>query len=177
MTEINSFLADILPKARSFASQSGLNYHDCEDVLSSSTLSFWKRVTTGALDFGNNAKSYFFQQVRWKMIDKMRENASRSRHFSQIGEENDMDSLIAEQEEVSDKIEILKKAFQSIKRAKKERKDSQLERDCDIFSMTVFDGKSAEETAELVQTSKEVVYLARHRIGQKLKKILKTNGI
>lgn len=183
LDQAHSFLSEILPAVRNFvAQQSGLSHHDQEDVISLVVEDFLKKCERGKINLELNVTSYFYQLIRWRVTDKIRENTRRANTYSTIGAENDLDTLPRPKKfDKKTRIEILREALIKVYKDKKARKGTCSDRDCEIYSLTVFGGKSADEISEKLNTAKGIVFLARHRVGrkvqEKIKQMLKTDGL
>jgi len=172
MFNLDSFVKENLPLVKSFAENHNFSHHDAEDLAANVMIDFVKKHQSGRIDPAQNTKAYLYQLARWRITDKARENIRASKSFQQIGEENDLDSLPAPSRS-KEKIEIVKLALKSVYKDKKSRKNKCSDRDCEIFRLTVLEGIPAEEVAETLQTTKPTVYLARHRVGNQIKNLIK----
>lgn len=174
MFDLNSFAADNLPFIKKYAECFNLSHHDAEDLASTVMLDFVKKYENGRVDIANNPRAYLSKLARWRITDRARENIRASKTFQEIGENNDLDSLPKEtKSREREQIEIIKLALKSVYKDKKARKNKCSDRDCEIFRLTVLEEISAEEVAKTLKTTKPTVYLARHRVGNQIKNLIK----
>lgn len=171
MFNLTSFLSESLQNVKNMAKSSDLSEHDSEDVAALVVADFYKKYQQGRINVENNPQGFLAKLARWRITDKARRNIKKSQIFSQIGEENNLDELSEKTDDSQTKhrLKIIKSALKLVYKNKKERKSQCSDRDCEIFRQTIFESKSAEEIADSLKTTKQVVYLARHRVGAKIK--------
>lgn len=174
MFNLDSFLVENLQFVKKYAEAFNISSHDAEDIASSVILDFIKKYETGKVDVTDNPKAYLSVLTRWRITDCARRNIKNSKIFNTIGEDNDLDALMSEKEPRKNYRKILKTALKTVYENKKARKDKCSDRDCEIFKLAVFDEKPAQEIADLFNTTKPTVYLARHRVGKQIKKLIQT---
>ena len=174
MFNLDSFAAENIIFIRRYAEAFGLSQHDAEDVASTVILDFIKKYQQGRVNVTDNPKAYLSVLARWRITDCARRNIKSAATFNTIGEDNDLDSLMSEEERPKNYKKILKTALNTVYKNKKARKDKCSDRDCEIFKLAVFDEKPAQEIADLFKTTKPTVYLARHRVGKQIKKLIQT---
>lgn len=176
MFNLDSFLEKNLPILKGLARHYNFSVHDAEDLAANVLLDFVKKYRAGRIDTSKNPTGYLNNLARWRITDKAREHIRAAKNFSQIGENNDLDELISAEKQ--DQSEILDLAFEEVKKIKHKRKHGFANRDCEIFKAAVFEGLSAEEIAQKMNTTTSTVYLSKHRVGKMVIKIAKElNGI
>lgn len=174
MFNLDSFLAENLPSVKKYAETFNLSSHDAEDIASSVILDFIKKYEAGKVNVTDNPKAYLNVLTRWRITDCARKNIKNGQIFSQIGENNDLDELPDSKEPRKNYQKILKTALKIVYKDKQSRKNKCSDRDCEIFKLAVFEEKPAQEIADLFNTTKPTVYLARHRVGKQIKKLFQT---
>lgn len=177
MFNLNSFLSEGLKNVKNFAKTFDLSEHDSEDVAAMVVADFFKKYSSGQVDVESNPQAYLSKLARWRITDRARRNIRNKHLFHQIGEENNLDELIGEQKPTDSRLKTLQKALSQVikdKKSKREKNSEISNRDCEIFRQTMFEHRTAEELAANFKTTKAIVYLARHRVGKKVKELLQT---
>lgn len=175
MFNLDSFLKENSAIAKSYAENLGISKHDAEDVVQIVFSDFSSKFNEGKIDIEKNPRAYLFQLLRWRTTDKQRENNRRENIFIDVGENNDIESLSTPKSRLKTKWRnnILQLALLKVKKDKAFRGHKCSLRDCSVFGMTVFDHKTADEISDELKTTKATVYLARHRVGQRVKEAVK----
>ncbi len=164
---INSYISKHYRNIVGFAYTFGLQHADCLDVCQDIFAEFNKRFLRGEIGCFERVDSFLWQLVRWRVTDKFRRNTIRTKDISEIGMENNLDELPAEETKLGWKMDVVFAAFNEVKKDKAKRKGF-ADRDCEIFHMAVFGKKSAPEIAKLFETTIPTVHLAKHRVGKRV---------
>jgi len=118
--------------------------------------------------------AYWKNLENWRIIDKMRKNESREKLFNQVGDENNMDLLPMEKRKnfANEKRGELRRAVLNLKNNRCFRSRFFL-RDLDILLLAL-EGKNTEEIKKIKKIKdRGVIYVAKNRILDKLKKSIK----
>lgn len=155
----DNFLSPLLPLLESVTKSRGLTYPDSQDAIQETTLSLWKKFSSGKIDLSKNTKSYALQLINWRAKDILRARKRSAELFSLAGEENDLDTLPAPEKEKTRRypLEVLQYAKTRLSK-----------RDYLIF-IDHLRGKPVNETANKFGLDNAMVYMVRCRSLKKIK--------
>lgn len=155
----DNFLSPLLPLLESVTKSHGLTYPDSQDAIQETTLSLWKKFSSGKIDLSKNIKSYALQLINWRAKDILRAKKRSAELFSLAGEENDLDTLPAPEKEKTRRypLEVLQYAKTRLSK-----------RDYLIF-IDHLRGKPVKETANKFGLDNAMVYMVRCRSLKKIK--------
>lgn len=171
MFNLDSFVSDNYADIYKL-SLKNLQEHDAKDLTQSVFSDFCEKFYHEKMDSSLHPRAYLFKLAKWRIVDKLRENNKRQKVFLEIGETN-LESAAFSPEEKLDYKPFVRQTLDEVYKNKKSRKNKCSDRDCEIFRMAILEDKSTDEIAKILGTSKPTVYLARHRVGQQIKKLIK----
>jgi RNA polymerase sigma-70 factor (family 1) len=150
------------PQLLKFAEGYIFDRHECEDIVQTIFISFWEN--SGKMNLDLSIKAYFFQAVKNRCLNYLRDLQIRDRHNLIY-----IESLLRQEnyEELQDP-EIINQINAAI---------AQLpEQMAEIFKLKYFEGKKLKEIAVTNQITENTVKTQLQRAKDKLRKILIKNS-
>lgn len=174
MFNIESFIKEKYAQILSFVESSGMSRHDAEDATQDIFVSLNSKYNAGAIDPNKCLSAYLYQLTRWRIIDKFRRIKTLTKDIIEIGDDNNLDELAAQNIDNEWKKQLLIKAAAEIKNEVNPKYHK-------LFIEQAINNESAAFSAEKYNTTIPVAHLAKHRVGKKVilaaRKILKENGV
>lgn len=161
----DKFISPLIPMFESVTKKHGLDYTDAQDAIQETTISLWRKFSTGKLDLGKNTTAYAAQLINWRSLDICRAKKKFSEMFVAVTDDNNLDTI-------PHPVEPVKRRFPT--RILSYAKTRLKPRDYEIFVDHFIRGKSVNETAERFGLDKAIVYMVRCRSLKKIKNSYKS---
>lgn len=153
-----ALFVDYYPQLVRFAEGYLFDRQACEDIVQNLFIHFWENA--GTIELELSLKSYFFQSVKNRCLNHLRDLNIRDKHnliyMGAILNQEDADKF--------EDPEIIQQISEAISRLPKEM--------AEVFKLKYLEGKKLREIAQLNQISENTVKTQLQRAREKLRKML-----
>lgn len=155
------FILPFYPLFKKVTNFYGLSYADSQEAIQETTISLWKKFSSGRIDCSQNVQAYVSRLINWRAKDLRRKSLKRAELFFLPNEDNNLDALpeTAKPTETLHETKIWAFAQRTLK-----------PREFEVFADYFLHGKTVNETAQQFGLDKQNVYLLRCRALKKVKK-------